>query len=374
MTSGAHDDTTIALATWATGLRRDVIPAAAAQALVWHHLDSVGCAVGAIDAPLCRPGCAEHPGPDVRRAPRAQARILVPEDRMPAVSAPLSSIQVGDISITYLPDGVHHVRPLAQYDGADEAFWASRGHVLDSDGWMVMSIGSLLVRNGDTNALIDLGFGPHSVDIADLTAGTHEGDLVGGDLLRSLAAINLTPADIDAVLFTHLHPDHVGWVDIDDEPTFTNASYFVGAKEWDYWRCGPEAGTPRAPTPTQQAQLAKRISLMADLETPVPGITAVATPGHTPGHLSFVVSSGPARAVILGDMIHCPVEIGQSELDFVFDVDPKLNRETKARIERELTQPDTVTVGPHFPNLVFGRVLPGSAPLSIDFSLSRILA
>jgi glyoxylase-like metal-dependent hydrolase (beta-lactamase superfamily II) len=113
---------------------------------------------------------------------------------------------------------------------------------------------------------------------------------------------------------------------------------------------------------------------MADLETPVPGITAVATPGHTPGHLSFVVSSGTARAVILGDMIHCPVEIGQSELDFVFDVDPKLNRETKARIERELAQPDTVTVGPHFPNLVFGRVLPGSAPVSIDFSLSRILA
>ncbi len=293
---------------------------------------------------------------------------------MPATSAPLSSIQVGDISITYLPDGIHHVRPLAQYDGADEAFWASRGHVLDSDGWLVMSIGSLLVRNGDTNALIDLGFGPHSVDISDLTAGTHEGDLVGGDLLRSLAAINLTPADIDAVLFTHLHPDHVGWVDIDDEPTFTNASYFVGAKEWDYWLNGPEAGTPRAPKPAQQAQLARRISLMADLETPVPGITAVATPGHTPGHLSFVVSSGPARAVILGDMIHCPVEIGQSELDFVFDVDPKLNRETKARIERELAQPDTVTVGPHFPNLIFGRVLPGSAPLSIDFSLSGILA
>jgi glyoxylase-like metal-dependent hydrolase (beta-lactamase superfamily II) len=150
---------------------------------------------------------------------------------MPAVSAPPSSIQVGDISITYLPDGIHHVRPLAQYDGADEAFWASRGHVLDSDGWLVMSIGSLLVRNGDTNALIDLGFGPHSVDIADLTARTHEGDLVGGDLLRSIAAVGLTPADIHAVLFTHLHTDHLGWVNHGDEPTFTNAAYFVGAKE-----------------------------------------------------------------------------------------------------------------------------------------------
>jgi glyoxylase-like metal-dependent hydrolase (beta-lactamase superfamily II) len=113
---------------------------------------------------------------------------------------------------------------------------------------------------------------------------------------------------------------------------------------------------------------------MADLQTPVPGITAVATPGHTPGHISFVVSSGTARAIILGDMIHCPVEIGESELDFVFDVDPKLSRETKARIERELARPDTVMVGPHFPNLVFGRVLQGSVPASIDFSLSKVLA
>ena len=293
---------------------------------------------------------------------------------MTAVPAPLSSVRIGDISLTYLPDGIHHVRPLAQYDGADEAFWASRGHVLDAGGWLVMSIGSLLVSSGDSHALIDLGYGPYSVDISDLTGGTHEGDLIGGDLLRSLAAAGLTPADIDAVLFTHLHPDHVGWVDSDDEPTFPNASYFVGAGEWDYWLNGPEARTPRAPTPVQQVQIAKRLSLMADLETPVPGITAVATPGHTPGHISFVVSSGTARAVVLGDMIHCPVEIGQSELDFVFDVDPKLNRETKARIERELARPDTVTVGPHFPNLVFGRVLPGSAPLRIDFPPSQVLS
>jgi hypothetical protein len=96
---------------------------------------------------------------------------------MAAVSAPLSSTQIGSISITHLPDGIHRVRPLAQYGGVDDAFWAARGHVLDEDGWLVMSIGSLLVRNGDTNVLIDLGFGPHSVDIADLTAGTLPGSV-----------------------------------------------------------------------------------------------------------------------------------------------------------------------------------------------------
>jgi glyoxylase-like metal-dependent hydrolase (beta-lactamase superfamily II) len=291
-----------------------------------------------------------------------------------ATSAPLSYTDICDVRITYLPDGIHHVRPIAQYGGSDNAFWASRGHVLDDEGWLVMSIGSLLIQNGESNTLVDLGFGPNSVDITQLTYGEHEGDLIGGALIKSLASVGLTPDDIGNVLFTHLHPDHVGWVDQNDEPTFRNATYYVGSVEWQYWLDGPEAGTPRAPTALQQAAIAKRLSLLDNDSTPVRGVTAVATPGHTPGHISFVVSSGTQRAVILGDMIHCPVEIGESEIDFVFDVDPALARETKRRIERELEQPDTVTVGGHFANLVFGRVLPGSAPVSVDFSVSSVVA
>jgi glyoxylase-like metal-dependent hydrolase (beta-lactamase superfamily II) len=292
---------------------------------------------------------------------------------MKATSAPLSYTDIGNARLTYLPDGIHHVRPLAQYSGSDEAFWSPRGHVLDDDGWLVMSIGSLLIQNGESNTLVDLGFGPHSVDITELTRGEHEGDLIGGELIASLKAVGLTAADVDNVLFTHLHPDHVGWVNDDDQPTFPNATYYVGAVEWDYWLRGPEADTPRAPTPAQQAAIAQRLTLLDHDQTPVPGITAVSTPGHTPGHISFVVSSGAQRAVILGDMIHCPVEIGESEIDFVFDVDPVLAQQTKRRIEHELERPDTVTVGGHFPNLVFGRVLPGSVPLSVDFSISNVL-
>lgn len=113
----------------------------------------------------------------------------------------------------------------------------------------------------------------------------------------------------------------------------------------------------KATTAVQQAAIAKRLILLDHDQTPVSGITAVSTAGHTPGHISFVVSSGAQRAVILGDMIHCPV----------------LARLTKRRIRQELERPDTVTVGGHFPNLVFGRVLPGSVPVSVDFSISTVL-
>jgi glyoxylase-like metal-dependent hydrolase (beta-lactamase superfamily II) len=129
----------------------------------------------------------------------------------------------------------------------------------------------------------------------------------------------------------------------------------------------------KATTAVQQAAIAERLILLDHDQTPVSGITAVSTAGHTPGHISFVVSSGAQRAVILGDMIHCPIEIGEREIDFVFDVDPVLARLTKRRIRQELERPDTVTVGGHFPNLVFGRVLPGSVPVSVDFSISTVL-
>jgi acyl-CoA reductase-like NAD-dependent aldehyde dehydrogenase len=93
-------------------------------------------------------------------------------------------------------------------------------------------------------------------------------------LIASLKAVGLTAADVDNVFFTHLHPDHVGWVNDDDQPTFPNATYYVGAVEWDCWLKGPEAGTPRAPTPVQQAAIAHRLTLLDHDQTPVPGITA----------------------------------------------------------------------------------------------------
>jgi glyoxylase-like metal-dependent hydrolase (beta-lactamase superfamily II) len=286
---------------------------------------------------------------------------------MPTHPAPLSSLRVGDIVLTWLPDGIHHVRPLEQYDHGSQPLWDQNPQVIDDEGWLVMSIGGLLVQTAGRRVLIDLGFGPHAVpDIAPLTGGEHHGDMYGGEMLGSLHRAGLRPDDINAVLISHMHPDHLGWTaagrdDGDGAPTpvFPNAEFYLGAGEWEYWRHGPEANTPKAPGQAQMRVIADRLHLMADGAGPVPGVTAMGTPGHTPGHMSFVISSGTERAIVLGDAIHCPVEIGTPQLDFVFDVDPTLARQTKEAIARELEKPDTHLVGGHFPRAVFGRLLPG---------------
>ena len=283
---------------------------------------------------------------------------------MPATAAPLSSLPVGDVELTWLPDGIHHVRPLEQYTGGSAALWDDNPHVIDDQGWLVMSIGGLLVRSGGRCVLIDLGFGPHAVsDIGSLTGGEHHGDMYGGELLNSLRRAGLGPGDIDAVVISHMHPDHLGWVATTAEgshrPVFPRAEFYVGAREWEYWASGPEANTPKAPSPAQLAVIAERLHVMSDGTVPAPNITAMTTPGHTPGHMSFVVSSGAERAIVLGDAIHCPVEVGAPQLDFVFDVDPAVARTTKEAISRELEKPGTHLVGGHFPDAVFGRLLRG---------------
>ena len=99
----------------------------------------------------------------------------------------------------------------------------------------------------------------------------------------------------------------------------------------------------------------------------------MATFGHTPGHLSFVISSGNERAIVLGDAVHCPVEILEPELTFVVDVDPELAQRTRVFIEQALLEPDTVAAAPHFADLVFGRLMRGEGRSSWHFPASQVL-
>ena len=97
-----------------------------------------------------------------------------------------------------------------------------------------------------------------------------------------------------------------------------------------------------------------------DFDTTIaPGVTLTMTPGHTPGHLSVVVSSGGRRALLLGDAIVCPVQLDEPTWRSIGDVDPELAQQVRERLFRELEDGTTLGAGAHFPELQFGRVLVG---------------
>ncbi|OLT18649.1 hypothetical protein BJF78_00625 [Pseudonocardia sp. CNS-139] len=276
-----------------------------------------------------------------------------------ADSAPITRLDLGDVELAFLPDGVHHVEAHSQFPTTPRAIWHAHPEVFDRDGMLVMSVGSVLVRTPDEVVLVDLGFGPRTIDIADVTNGAHRGDLVGGRLLDSLAAVDLTPDRVDTVVFTHLHIDHVGWLGRPEDParhTFERARYLVLRDEWNHWRRPERMALGTSVTEAQVALLSERIETPAGRHTVTSRVTLVPTPGHTPGHACVHVQGSTGRALILGDALHCPIELVHPGQTFVFDEHHGLAAGSRAAIDRILAEPATWFAGGHFPNRVFGRL------------------
>jgi glyoxylase-like metal-dependent hydrolase (beta-lactamase superfamily II) len=274
---------------------------------------------------------------------------------MPCQPAPTCSIQVGDIRVSYLPDGDGRTSATLTFPSSNEALWAAHPEYLDENRKWVASIGSFLVETGDRKVLVDLGFGDFEVPFPPVDAVFR-----GGRLLDSLKQAGASPTEIDTVLFTHLHLDHVGWTSRAGALTFPNATYLAGAGEWDFWDAMDDPAGNAGPDPEAvQAPLRGRIEAIADGQVVAPGVNAMATPGHTPGHISYVISSGTDRAIILGDSIHCPLQFEEAEMSIFFDVDPALARRTQAKIAAELEGSQTIAANGHFSDAVFGRLVPG---------------
>ena len=269
-----------------------------------------------------------------------------------APPAPLQTIHVGDIDVTYLPDGEGHFVPTQMFPASDAEAWENHRRWLDEDGRVVTTIGAFLIRSAGRAVVVDLGIGATEMDIPDFAW------VRSGRLLESLGQAGVSPADVDTVLYTHLHSDHSGWTSGTDGLTFPNAEHLVGASEFEFWR----AHTDMAFAPPVDGvldPLADRITVTGDGHAVAPGVTLRSTPGHTPGHQTVVVSSGDQRAIILGDIMHCPAQLTEPDWSVLFDVDAALARRTREQLLGEL-EGDDIPVGcGHFPEAAFGRVVRG---------------
>ena len=279
--------------------------------------------------------------------------------------APRSRVTVGDTTVTYLPDGEVHLEPTIFFPTSTAEGWASFAPYLDKDGRLPVSVGSFLIRTATHRVLVDLGLGAVDFEVPDLAT------FRGGLLLDSLRGEGLGPSDIDAVVFTHLHHDHVGWTsNVAPAPnapgdrrlaglTFPNARHLVSRAEWEHWKGTAEITGPD-PVAVQQP-LADVIEFLADGEEPVPGVRAVSTPGHTPGHTSLLVTDAvrtPQRLLILGDVMHTQAQISETQWNCRFDVDAEHGTRTRTALLEQYRDPDTTVAAGHFAGSVFGRILP----------------
>jgi glyoxylase-like metal-dependent hydrolase (beta-lactamase superfamily II) len=275
-------------------------------------------------------------------------------------------LQVGSFEILPVLDATFKAPPRTTYLGepASDEVWEQHRYLLDDDGNIEGSMGGFLIRGGggDRVALVDLGLGNNDM----LSAR-------GGAMLDSLRAWGYGPEDVTDVLFTHLHLDHVGWASVDGKVVFPNATYRCDVADWDHWvRNTPVFKNPQS---NHFMQMQKDLVEPAEsqLETwdrdgPVlPGIDILRIPGHTPGSSMIVVSDAGQRAMMIGDVVHCAVELTQDEWDGFADVDPVQAKAARNAWAREMEGVDVPVAAAHFGGLKFGRILPGEQARRFEF-------
>jgi len=265
-------------------------------------------------------------------------------------------VRVGDILIQPVLDGVARMEASAAYRGigtvtdvrgADQEDWSPHLDLLDADGMLEMALGGFLLRSGERVVLVDTGVGD-----------TESGPLKGGRFLIELEALGVRPEEVTDVLLTHLHFDHVGWSTHHGEVVFGNATYRCDLRDWEHFvGPNPEATTKLLPVEGQLEPWTGSGPLL-------PGIDTMSAPGHTPGSTILVVSSGTDRAMLLGDVVHCPVQLLDDEWGGLGDVDPDLARRTRVALARELEGSDIPVAAAHFSGMRFGRLLAGSGKRS----------
>jgi glyoxylase-like metal-dependent hydrolase (beta-lactamase superfamily II) len=281
-------------------------------------------------------------------------------------AAKRTQVRIGSTTVTYLPDGEVHLDPTVFFPASAPHGWSAYAPYLDEDGRLPISVGSFLIQTPDHRVLVDLGLGAVDFEIPGM------GSFAGGRLLESLAAEQLQPCDIDTVFFTHLHHDHVGWTS--DHPpapnanhsgppsglTFAQARHMVDRAEWAYWNGTAELTGPDLEA--VQKPLSSVVEFLDRGEQVVPGVRAILTAGHTPGHTSLLVTDAETneRLLILGDVMHTQAQVSETHWNFRFDVDAEAGTSTRIRLLDAYHDDRTTIACGHFAGTVFGRFLPAS--------------
>jgi len=263
---------------------------------------------------------------------------------------PVPTLIVGLISILSLSDASFEVPPSRFMPGIPVESWSGLGEYLNDQGNVPLNAGCFLILEGGSWTLVDTGFGPRG------------GNAPVGKLDDELKRAQVTPDQIERVIITHLHGDHVGWNTIDRdgraEVFFKNARHIVQRKDWDHFtqpdvkQSNPVIGL--CVEPVADAGLLD----LVDGDTAITAaITTIFTPGHTPGHQSVLVSSGGETAVILGDVTHTPAQVIHPDWNPGFDLDQPQSAVTRLGLFDRIEREGIKMAAGHYPYPSFGGIV-----------------
>jgi glyoxylase-like metal-dependent hydrolase (beta-lactamase superfamily II) len=257
--------------------------------------------------------------------------------------------KIGEYEFTALSDG-NLALEIGLFAGD-----ASRGEKMLKDAHLAKEaihtqVNCWLINTGSKLILVDAGGGK---DFAPTL----------GRLAPNLAAAGVNPAAVDAIVITHMHPDHIPGIAAGGQATFKNAVVYVDGGEYAFWTSdeirgkAPEQFRPffdMAKAAIKPYADAGKMQTMKDGTTIAPGVTAVSAPGHTVGHTMVRVSSDNSQLLVWGDIVHCAaLQFAEPERSIAFDGDPALAISNRKKVMDMVATDRLLFAGSHlaFPGL-----------------------
>jgi len=209
----------------------------------------------------------------------------------------------------------------------------------------------VLLRDGPRVVLFDIGAGPDFMPSA-------------GHMMQAMDALGVSPDDITHLVITHAHPDHIwGLLDDFDEPMLPNAEVMMGRTEWDYWMdpdtvesIGAARQSFAVGAQRRLVEIEDHVTLFDDGAEVLPGVEAILTPGHTPGHMSFGLSIAGQQLLVTGDaLVNHHLAFERPDWHSGSDFDLEQAAQTRLRLLDRITADDLTILGFHLPEGGIGR-------------------
>ena len=233
-----------------------------------------------------------------------------------------------------------------------------------ADGYVNMSYHTFVVKTGRHTILVDTCCGNHK-----LRATRPDFNNLNTNFLATLADAGVKPEEVDYVMCTHLHWDHIGWntqlIDGRWVPTFPNAKHIISRTEYDYWDAAYKNGSPSIHCVSFEDSIlpvkkAEQVVLVDDDYKFDDGISLEPCFGHSAGHVVVNIADQGAHGVVTGDVIHHQIQLRFPEMSTKADTDPNLARTTRTALIERLAGSGALLLPAHFQTPTIGRIEPAT--------------
>ncbi len=282
--------------------------------------------------------------------------------------------KIGDFELHLFNDATAWMDPGGLFGLVPRALW-SRFYAADERHLIRTAIHNLLVKTPDATILVDTGYGNCASDSQRrfMRLGDEDGTH------RGLTALDIAPQEIDIVVCTHLHDDHcTGNFRLDPngerKPAFPQATYLVQVREYeDATQLNERTRATYRPANYAPLYESGQLRLLEGDAEIAPGLRAVLTPGHTPGHMSVIIESGGERAAFLCDMASLAIHFERLAWMTAYDVEPLATLEAKRRWQSWALETGALLIFPHDIQKPAGRLSqdergrPSLQPVAVEY-------